>query len=246
MARFCEDNGVPYLRCGKVVVATEERELPGLAEIHRRGAANGVPGLSLIGPERLCEIEPACRGLRALQVPSAAVTDYAAVTSALAGRLARDGGEVRTGARVVSVTSRGTEVVLDTASGAVVTRVAVNCAGLHSDRIARLAGADPGVVIVPFRGEYCELATGPGRSVRGLIYPVPDPDLPFLGVHLTKRIDGGVLAGPNAVLALKREGYRKTDVRLSDLKEILRFPGFWRMARRHWRSAVREAWRAPG
>jgi len=121
---------------------------------------------------------------------------------------------------------------------------AINCAGLHSDRIARLAGADPGVAIVPFRGEYFELAIGPSRAVRGLIYPVPDPDLPFLGAHLTKKIDGGVLAGPNAVLALKREGYRKTDVGLADLKEILVFPGFWRMARRHWRSALREAWRS--
>jgi len=244
MALFCEENGVPYRRCGKVVVATEERELPGLAEIHRRGAANGVPGLSLIGTERLREIEPACRGLRALHVPSAAVTDYAAVTSALAGRLARDGGEVRTGARVVSVTSRGTEVVLDTGRGAAVTRFAVNCAGLHSDRIARLAGADPGVVIVPFRGEYCELAVGRGPAVNGLVYPVPDPTLPFLGVHLTKKVGGGVLAGPNAVLALKREGYRRTDVDLADLAGALSFPGFWRMARRSWRRGAGELGRS--
>jgi len=139
---------------------------------------------------------------------------------------------------------RGSEIVFETTTGPVAARFAINCAGLHSDRIARLAGAEPGVVIVPFRGEYFELAIEASRSVRGLIYPVPDPDLPFLGVHLTKRIDGGVLAGPNAVLALKREGYRKTDVGLSDLKEILVFPGFWRMARRHWRSAVREAWRS--
>src|SRR2546426_937465 len=206
MTRFCEDNGVPYLRCGRVVGATEERELPGLAEIHRRGAANGVPGLSLIGPERLCEIEPACRGLRALQVPSAAVTDYAAVTSALAGRLARDGGEVRTGARVVSVTSRGTEVVLDTESGAGVTRVAVNCAGLHSDRIARLAGADPGVVIVPFRGEYCELAAGRGPAGDGLVFPLPGPTLPVLGVHPTGEGGGGGPGGPDAGAALERGG----------------------------------------
>jgi len=242
MALFCEENGVPFVRCGKVVVATEESQLPGLAELHRRGAAGGVPGLSLIGPERLREIEPACRGLRALHVPSSAVTDYGAVTSALAARLMQDGGEVRTGARVVTVTGGGSEVVLDTESGVVATRCAVNCSGLHSDRVARQAGTDPGVVIVPFRGEYYELAAGRGPVVNGLIYPVPDPKLPFLGVHLTKKVGGGVLAGPNAVLALKREGYRRADVDFADLARVLSFPGFWRMAARSWRPGASEVW----
>ncbi|HYS78111.1 MAG TPA: FAD-dependent oxidoreductase, partial [Candidatus Dormibacteraeota bacterium] len=139
---------------------------------------------------------------------------------------------------------RGTEVVLDTGSGAFVTRLAINCAGLHSDRVARLAGADPGVVIVPFRGEYYELAAGRGPAVNGLIYPVPDPGLPFLGVHLTKQVGGGVLAGPNAVLALKREGYRRTDVDLADLAGVVSFPGFWRMAARSWRTGAGELWRS--
>ncbi len=244
MARFCEENGLPLLRCGKLVVAADPGEVPGLEEIHRRGVANGVRGLALLGAEEMREIEPLCRGVAALHVPGAAITDYGVVTSTLARLVARAGGQIRTGARVVGLLDRGSEIVFETTAGPVAARFAINCAGLHSDRIARLAGAEPGVVIVPFRGEYFELAIEPSRSVRGLIYPVPDPDLPFLGVHLTKRIDGGVLAGPNAVLALKREGYRKTDVGLSDLKEILMFPGFWRMARLHWRSAVREAWRS--
>jgi len=244
MARFCEENGLPFLRCGKLIVAAERSEVPGLEEIHRRGVANGLRGLALLGPEEISEIEPLCRGIAALRVPGAAITDYGAVTSAMARQVARGGGEIRTGARVVSVLERSREIILETTAGAVTAGHAINCAGLHSDRIARLAGSDPGVAIVPFRGEYFELAIGPSRAVRGLIYPVPDPELPFLGAHLTKRIDGGVLAGPNAVLALKREGYRKTDVGLADLKEILVFPGFWRMARRHWRSALREAWRS--
>jgi L-2-hydroxyglutarate oxidase len=244
MARFCEENDLPLARCGKLIVAAEPREVPRLEEIHRRGVANGVRNLALLGPGAMREIEPICRGVLALRVPDAAITDYGAVTSALARLVTRGGGVVRMGARVVGLEERDGEIVLDTTTGPVTARFAINCAGLYSDRIARLAGVEPGVAIVPFRGEYFELAIGPARAVRGLIYPVPDPGLPFLGVHLTKRIDGGVVAGPNAVLALKREGYRRSDVGLSDLKELLRFPGFWRMARRHLGSGAREAWRS--
>ncbi len=244
MARFCEENGLPLLRCGKLIVAAEAREIPGLEEIHHRGVMNGVRDLVLLGPGPLRDIEPICRGVAALHVPGAAITDYGEVASALAGIVGRDGGQVRTDARVVGVRDSGGEVVLETTVGPLTARFAINCAGLQSDRIARLAGARPGVVIVPFRGEYYELAIGPSRGVRGLIYPVPDPALPFLGVHLTKRIDGGVLAGPNAVLALKREGYRWSDISLTDVKDLLCFPGFWRMAGRHWQSAAREAFRS--
>lgn len=240
MARFCEEHDLPFARCGKVVVAAEERDLPGLLEIHRRGVANGVPGLALVGPERLREIEPACGGVRALHVPGAAITDFGAVTDTLARLVVQRGGRVLTGARVVGVTGDGAGIVLETTAGPCAARHAVNCAGLHSDRVARLAGVETGAVILPFRGEYHELSVGPSRRIRGLIYPVPDPGLPFLGVHLTKRVDGGVLAGPNAVLALKREGYRKTDFDARDLRAVLSFPGFWRMARRHWRSGLRE------
>src|SRR5881397_1633303 len=187
MARFCEENGLPLARCGKLVVAAEPREVAGLEELHRRGIANGVRDLEVMGPVRLRDIEPICRGVAALHVPGASVTDYGAVTTALAGIVARGGGQVRTGARVVGVLDSPGEVVVETTAGPFRARFAINCAGLQSDRIARLAGASPGVVIVPFRGEYYELAIGPSRTVRGLIYPVPDPGLPFLGVHLTKR-----------------------------------------------------------
>lgn len=244
MARFCEENDLPFARCGKIVVAAGRDELPALQEIHRRGVANGVRDLALLGPEEIREVEPLCRGVAALHVPRAAIADYGAVTAALARQVTRSGGEVRTGARLTRVVERGREIVLETTAGEVAARSAVNCAGLHSDRVARLAGARPDVIVMPFRGEYFELAIGPSRAVRGLIYPVPDPALPFLGVHLTKRIDGGVLAGPNAVLALKREGYRKFDVSPSDLAETFTSAGFWRMARRHWRSALSEAWRS--
>jgi (S)-2-hydroxyglutarate dehydrogenase len=244
MSRFCEDHDVPLRRCGKVIVAAKPREFEALEELRRRGVANGVAGLEIIGPERLSEIEPSCRGARALHVPGAAITDYAAVTAALARLVADGGGAVRTGTRVLGIVESGGEVVLETTAGTVTARFAVNCAGLHSDRIARLAGRDPGVAILPFRGEYHELAIGPSRAVRGLIYPVPDEALPFLGVHLTKRIDGGVVAGPNAVLALAREGYRKTDVSLADLADMLSFPGFWRMAARNARNGARETWRS--
>src|SRR3989475_3593535 len=185
MARFCEENGLPLLRCGKLVVAAEPGEVPGLEEIHHRGVANGVRGLTLLGAEEMREIEPLCRGVAALHVPGAAITDYGAVTSTLARLVARAGGEIRTGAKLVGIQDRGAEIVLETTAGPVAARFAINCAGLHSDRIARLAGTDPGVAIVPFRGEDFELATGPSRGVRGLTYPVPPPDLPYRGVLRT-------------------------------------------------------------
>ncbi len=244
MSRFCEENDLPFVRCGKVVVAADATELPALEEIHRRGLANGVQGLRLLAAAELREVEPLCRGLRGLLVPGAAITDYAAVTRTLARLVGERGGEVRTGARVLGIATGTSEVVLETTAGGVAARFAVNCAGLHADRLARLAGADPGLRIVPFRGEYYELAIGPSRAVRGLVYPVPDPALPFLGVHLTKRPDGSVLAGPNAVLALKREGYRRRDVALADLAELLSFGGFWRMAARHWKSGLAETGRS--
>lgn len=244
MARFCDERSVPIRRCGKVVVATEPGELPRLLEIHRRGLANGVEGLSILGPGELREVEPACRGLRALRVKGAAITDFGAVTAAFAAIVAGGGGEVRTGARVTAILRRGGELVLETEGGAVPARCAVNCAGLHSDRIARLAGADPGVAIVPFRGEYFEIGIARSRTVNGLVYPVPDPDLPFLGVHLTKRLDGGVLAGPSAVLALEREGYRRAGFSLQDVVDLAGFAGFWKMVRRNWRSGASELWRS--
>ena len=235
---FCDEQGVPYQLCGKVVVATSEEEIPRLEELHRRGTANGVPDLSLIGPERLREIEPhATSGIQALHVPHAGIVDYAAVTRALATALEAAGGELRLGVRVTAANTAQDGVVLETTSGAVPVRYLINCAGLYSDRVARFEGARPEAQIVPFRGEYYKLAEPSWDLVKGLIYPVPDPRFPFLGVHFTRMIQGGVEAGPNAVLALAREGYTKRSINLRDLFGVLTYGGFWRMASRHWRMA---------
>ena len=244
MVAFCREHGLPHELCGKVVVATREEELPALEELHRRGTANGVPGLAMIGPERLREIEPHSAGIRALHVPGAGIADYVAVANAYAGEVTKAGGEIRTGTRAVGIAKRGTEIVVETTPGAVAARRVINCAGLQSDRMARAAGTRLDTMIVPFRGEYYEIAPERAGLVRGLIYPVPDAKFPFLGVHFTRRIRGGVEAGPNAVLALKREGYRKTDFSLSDAAATLTFPGFWRMAAKHWRSGLDEFYRS--
>jgi L-2-hydroxyglutarate oxidase len=244
MKRFCAEHGVEVETCGKVVVATDERELPALAELHRRGTANGVPGLAEIGPERLRELEPHAAGIRALHVPGAAIVDYRRVAGKLAERIAAAGGEVRLGAEVVAVRHLGRDVVLRTTAGELAARAMIGCAGLHSDRLVALEGGRPPARIAPFRGEYYELVPERRDLVRGLIYPVPDPRYPFLGVHFTRLVDGGVEAGPNAVLALAREGYRRRDVDARDLAELLAYPGFWRMAARHWRTGLAEQWRS--
>jgi L-2-hydroxyglutarate oxidase LhgO len=244
MLEFCRDHGIPHEICGKVVVATRERELPALEELYHRGTANGVRGLVLMGPERLAEIEPNCRGLRALHVPGAAITDFGAVTGKYAEIVAAAGGTVRTGARVTGLARRGGEIIVETTAGSFATLHLINCAGLHSDRIARMAGEAPDAIIVPFRGEYHEIVPARRHLVRGLIYPVPDPRLPFLDVHLTRTIRGTVEAGPNAVLAWKREGYRRTDFSPGDTARTLAHAGFWRMASRHWRRGLVELHRS--
>lgn len=244
MVRFCREHGLPCEVCGKVVVATRAEELPALEELHRRGTANGVPGLRMIGPERLREIEPHSAGLQALHVSGTGIADFAAVAEAYAAQVTQAGGEVRAGTRALRIVQRGTETLVETTGGAAASRRVINCAGLESDRIARTAGAKLDCRIVPFRGEYYEIAPGRKDWVRGLIYPVPDPRFPFLGVHFTRRVDGSVEAGPNAVLALKREGYGKTDLSLRDTAATLAYPGFWRMAARHWRSGLGELHRS--
>ena len=244
MLAFCRREGIPHDVCGKVVVATRETELPALEELLRRGTANDVAGLEVIGRERLRELEPLGDGLKAIHVPGTAITDYVAVTRRMASIAKGSGVEVRTGARVIGLKRRGAELVVETTAGELAASHAVNCAGLHSDRIARMAGANPGVIIVPFRGEYYELGAAKRSMVRGLIYPVPDPSLPFLGVHLTRRVNGEVEAGPNAVLALRREGYHWGSFRLQDAMETLAFAGFWKMARRYWRTGLDEMHRS--
>jgi len=244
LERFCEEHGVPLERCGKVVVATGEEELPRLAELERRARENGLRGARRIGPDELREREPHARGVSALFVAETGIVDYKEVAGAYAREIARRGGEVRTGARVTRIEARPDAVVVGHGSGDIEARVLVGCAGLASDRIARLAGMAPTVAIIPFRGEYWMLAPERSSLVRNLLYPVPDPAFPFLGVHFTRRIGGGVEAGPNAVLALAREGYRRTSFDARDAWDTLAWPGFWRMARRHWRSGMDEQWRS--
>jgi (S)-2-hydroxyglutarate dehydrogenase len=240
MVEFCREQGIAHDVCGKVIVATHADELPRLEELRKRGEANGLAGLRLIGPEELREIEPHATGLQALVVPSTGITDYARVCEKYAELISAGGGMVLTSAAVTGIRRMASEIVVETSKGAFSTTSLINCAGLFSDRISRMAGDEPGVMIIPFRGEYYDLVPERASLVRALIYPVPDPRFPFLGVHFTRRITGRVDAGPNAVLALKREGYRHRDISLRDLASSLAFPGFWRMARQHWRNGLDE------
>jgi len=240
MVEFCREHAIPHNVCGKVIVATGEDELPRLQELRKRGEANGLTGLRLIGPEELRELEPHASGLQALFVPSTGVTDYALVCEKYAQLILANGGTVRTSVAVTGIRRSAQDIVVETSTGAFATSSVINCAGLYSDRIARMAGDDPGIMIVPFRGEYYDLTPERPSLVRALIYPVPDPRFPFLGVHFTRRITGRVDAGPNAVLALAREGYRHSDINARDLASSVFFQGFWRMAGKHWRNALGE------
>jgi L-2-hydroxyglutarate oxidase len=240
LERFCETHGVPFERCGKVVVATRDDEVPRLEELERRGRANGLTGVTRIAPERLRELEPHASGVAALHVPETGIVDYREVARAYVRELERRGARVVTSARVTGVRATAGSVVVESSAGDHEAAVLVGCAGLGSDRLARLAGLRVDVAIVPFRGEYWMLAPERESLVRNLIYPVPDPAFPFLGVHFTRRIGGGVEAGPNAVLALAREGYRRTSFALRDAWEVATWPGFWKMARKHWRAGAHE------
>ena len=244
MVEFCREHGIAHQICGKVIVATREEEFPRLEELRRRGEANGLTGLRSIGPEELRQIEPHASGVRALVVPSTGITDYAAVCDKYAELIAARGGCLLTSTEVTGIRRQGGEITVETRRGAFSGKSLINCAGLFSDRISYMAGDNPPGMIVPFRGEYYDLIPGRSSLVRSLIYPVPDPRFPFLGVHFTRRISGSVDAGPNAVLAFRREGYRRTDFNMRDLGSCLAFPGFWRMAAKNWRSGVGEFYRS--
>jgi len=244
MVEFCKEHSIPYEICGKVVVATDQAERPGLAELMRRGTANGVLGLRMIGPEELSEIEPHCTGVEAMVVPGTGIVDYKLVARKYADLIQQNGGSLLLNCRVQNIVKRGNEIILETTQGSVKATRVINCAGLHSDRIVKLAGDNTALQIVPFRGEYYEIVPDRRKLVRNLIYPVADPRFPFLGVHFTRHINGGIEAGPNAVLALKREGYRKTDFNLQDAVETALFPGFWKMAAKYWKSGVGEYYRS--
>ena len=244
MVEFCQAHRIPHQLCGKLVVAAHESELPGLRTLYERGMANGVAGLELVGPARMREIEPHAQGLQALHVRSAGVVDYRAVARAFAETIRQRGGEIRTGARVRRLARRDRVWVVETTGGEVQSTVLITCGGLHADRLSVMAGAPSDLLIVPFRGEYYDVVPGRRSLVKAMIYPVPNPVLPFLGVHFTRSVDGRVHAGPNAVLALKREGYRKTDLDVWDILQMVGFPGFWKMASRFLRVGAEEAWRS--
>ncbi|MBI3321243.1 MAG: L-2-hydroxyglutarate oxidase [Candidatus Omnitrophica bacterium] len=244
LVRFCQSQGIPHRLCGKLIVATEPAEVPALDALHARGLANGVPGLTLIGAEALRGIEPHARGVRALHIPGAGIVDYGAVARRLGELIRARGVIVQTSSRVHRLARREQSWLIETTNGAVHAGSLVNCAGLHVDRLAMLAGAVPALQIVPFRGDYYDVIPERRHLVNALIYPVPNPRFPFLGVHFTRSIDGRVHAGPNAVLALKREGYRKTDFSLSDTLSLVGHRGVWRMARAHWRMGLSELHRS--
>jgi len=242
--RFCAEEGIAHQRCGKLVVATDPEELPRLDELERRGQANGLVGVRRLRAEEIRDIEPHAAGIAALHVPETGIVDYPAVARAYGRKVEERGGTVWTGARVTAVRREQGGLVAETRRGAVACRLLVNCAGLQADRVAVLCGAAVDVRIIPFRGEYYELAPERQDLVRGLIYPVPDPRFPFLGVHLTRMVKGGVEAGPNAVLALRREGYRWRDVSPRDLAATAAWPGFWKLAARFWKTAAYEVRRS--
>ena len=244
LKQYCREKGIEYDQCGKVIVATDESELSGLQQIYRRGADNGVPDLRIIDADELAEIEPHTRGIKALHVPGTAVVDFSRVSYAYADDIKSNGGEILTGHKLLNVQKDGGDLILETNRGEIRSRYIINCAGLYSDTVACALGGSNDVRIIPFRGEYYVLRPESRSLVRGLVYPVPDPRFPFLGVHYTKRINGEVEAGPNAVLAWAREGYRKTKVNPPEAFRHLTYPGFWRMALRTWRVGLAEMHRS--
>ena len=241
---FCRQYDIPYEICGKVVVATSHAELPRLEELHRRGTANGVEGMEMIGPERLRELEPHATGIRALHVPTTGIIDFPRVAQTYARLIQEKGGDIRLRHELRRIVHADGGLILDTSQDSIHSKFMINCGGLHCDRIARIAGAQPNLQIVPFRGEYYTIAPQRRNLVKNLIYPVPDPAFPFLGVHFTRTMDGFVEAGPNAVLAFAREGYKKSDFNTRDLQETLRFSGFRKMARKYWQTGMGEMYRS--
>ena len=244
MIKFCEENEIEFQQCGKVIVALHESELGRLQDLYERGTANGVRDLEIVGPERLKEIEPHTAGVRALWAPHTGIVDFTKVAAAFANQFQQAGGDIFTGAAVKKITRSTGSVALETTKGTLQAKYLINCAGLYADKVASMTGENVGVRIIPFRGEYYTLRQESHHLVSGLIYPVPDPQFPFLGVHFTRNIKGHVEAGPNAVMALRREGYRKRDFSLGDSLGNLAYPGFWKMALKYWKIGMGEVYRS--
>ena len=241
---FCDEYGIAYDMCGKLIVATDDSEVPQLEELFKRGTENGAQGLRMVNQEEIKDIEPYSAGVKAILSPNTGIIDYFEVSQAYATRMRENGGDLLTNVEVISIENKDNLVYINTTSGTVVAKYVLNCAGLHADTVARMMGVDVGVKIVPFRGEYFSMIPEKEHMVKGLIYPVPDPSMPFLGVHFTRRINGSVEAGPNAVLAFAREGYKKTDVNLKDTFGTLSYPGFWKMSAKYWKVGMHEQYRS--
>ena len=241
---FARQNGIPYELCGKVIVATSDEELPRLKDLYERGQANGVPDLEMIGPERLAELEPHAAGMQALYSPGTGIIDFSTVAEAYGTVISNTGGEIILNSKVTGIEINPDECIIETMTGDYKTQKIINCAGLYCDKIAALGNTKPDLKIIPFRGEYYTIKPASRYLVKNLIYPVPDPSFPFLGVHYTRGIDGKVEAGPNAVLAFAREGYRKSDFNLSELLETLTYPAFWSMAGKFWKMGMGEMYRS--
>ena len=243
MVEFCQKHDLPYEITGKLIVATTPDELPGLEKLYKRGLENGIPVEKITGMEAKA-FEPHVEALEAVRVETTGIADYRAVCQMYASIIENAGGQIELGTKVTNLVFGGSIHVIETDRGPFEARYIVNCAGLYSDRMARMTKADPRAQIVPFRGEYFELAADKRHLVKGLVYPVPNPDFPFLGVHFTRMIDGSVHAGPNAVLSLRREGYHKTDFELSEFLEIVSYQGLWKLAAKNWREGAMEVWRS--
>lgn len=239
MVEFCQKHDIPHEVCGKVIIATEQHELPMLENLYKRGVENGIK-VARITPEEVREIEPHVSCIAGVRVFSTGIADYKKVCQTYADLIREKGGDLRLNTRVDRIVDASHGKTLETNNGTFETRFVINCAGLHSDRVARMGKVDPEAKIVPFRGEYYELVPEKRHLVKGLIYPVPNPAFPFLGVHFTRMIDGTVHAGPNAVLSLKREGYHKTDFDLRDFAEVMTYPGFWKLASKHADEGIKE------
>jgi len=244
IVEFCRENGINHDICGKIIVATDEKEIPGLTSIFDRGIQNEIEGLALIDDKELKEIEPYSSGIRAIHVPCAGIIDFKAVCESLAQKFISAGQTVRFNTPVRSVVQKNGSITIESEKNSFKSKYFINCTGLHSDRVARSAGIKSEIQIIPFRGEYYELTEDAGHLVKGLIYPIPNPEFPFLGVHFTRMVNGGVECGPNAVFSFKREGYDKTSFDFNDTIETVNFPGFWILAGKHWKMGMDEMYRS--
>ncbi|RFU64810.1 L-2-hydroxyglutarate oxidase [Peribacillus glennii] len=243
LIEYCDQHSINYDICGKLIVATDESELTELDKLYQRGLENGL-NIEIINKEEMKEIEPNVNGISAIKVPMAGIVNYKQVSESFAKNILEKGGELKVNTKVVDIKEKDEEIEVMTNQGTFTTKYFINCGGLFSDRITIMAGVDPKMKIVPFRGEYYKLKESKSHLVNNLIYPVPDPQFPFLGVHLTRMINGEIHVGPNAVLAFKREGYKKTDLDLNDLMEVLSYPAFWKIAKQHLRYGIGEMHRS--